>query len=75
LLQNLYANFFVSQGLSEKQMREAIERFRQTGRDQIWPSDDPAQTALMSGEYEDALNRFADGLKYRLEDMGLLSKT
>ena len=75
VVQHLYVSVYAMQELNETEIEDALASFRDTARTLPWPSDDPAQSAFVAGEFEDAINLFVSGLRWRLVDKGILPKS
>ncbi|RDV05131.1 hypothetical protein [Undibacter mobilis] len=74
MLQRLYLITYAANGMTSDQIKVGHENMRQKRRTEQWPSSDPALSAFVAGEIEEAFDNFLLGLESMLENQGLLKK-
>lgn len=70
MLQRLYFITYAANGVTSEQIEKAHASLREQHLTQTFPSDDPAISALASGETEEALSDFLSGLEKLLKTEG-----
>jgi hypothetical protein len=74
MIQRLLITAYASAKLSPEQIKQAHKNIREQMSKEEWPAPDPGQSALASGEVEDALDRFLKSFEAMLAERGLLPK-